>query len=147
MLPKLESSWKFLKSLTPEDRSWWYRATQYVECDGIPIYNLNANDWVGKGWPFDEYKKTEIDFYGYCPSETALKYIAKPLIGSKNKYMVIAYGTKKSIADITDNYRYYYDEKGNNTYMNYLDYVDKYGHPTTQYDEFLIAFDIYKLIE
>lgn len=150
MIPKLTVNNDFLNTINEEERQWWEKMAEPVivfEYDDIHIYNNQADTFVGEDWLFDEYKKASIDFYGYCPSEESLKNIILPLKETETNYMVTARLVEKYVADCDDGYGCYYNEDGECTDMSYPDYVDEYGHPTTQYEGYVVRFTVYILIE
>lgn len=152
MIPKLNVNDEFLKSVRNEDRHLWEKMTEsvmeldYVNGYTIPIYNTQAVTFVGENWLFNEYKGTEIEFYGYCPSENALRKIAFPFKGIGGNYMVTARLVEQKVAE-DDEDGWYYNEDGDDTEMIYSDYIDEYGQPTTQYQNQLVQFTVYYLKE
>lgn len=151
MIPKLKVNEDFLKTVDEQNLQYWKQMAEpvieyaYFNNTTIPVYSNQADTFVGKDWLFNEFKKTEIDFYGYCPSEESLRHIIFPFKGLGGNFMVTARLIEKNVADCDDGYGCYYNEEGENTDMSYPDYVDEYGHPVTQYEGQVISFTVYIL--
>ena len=149
MIPVLKVNEDFFKEIPEDSLEWWKQMSEPIMfIDGIPIYNMQNESFVGDGWMFDEYQKAELDIFGYCPSEWALSNISLIPKHSDRNFMVLASLVDESVAESDDSYgSFYYTDDGASTDMSYSDYVDEYGHPETQYMNSVVRFEIYLLKE
>ena len=149
MIPILKPNEKFFVGLEDDVAKWYTEKSEPIAFfNNIPIYRNDVDTDVKKDCLFDEYITASIDTFGYCPSEDALIKILEPFQkDNKKKYLVTAFWVDKYVADCDDSYRYLYNENGEDMRMNYPDYVDEYGHPTTELKNKIISFDIYQLME
>ena len=49
------------------------------------------------------------------------------------------------IVEENESYSTYIDDNGESTDMDFLDYVEEYGYPSTQFANMLLSFNIYIL--
>ena len=70
------------------------------------------------------------------------------IVDSNTPYMITAHLVQIEVAEDDESFTStYVNEEGEDTDMNYYDYQDEYGKPTTQYDGYLIKFRIFVLNE
>lgn len=119
---------------------------------GIAVYPNHTESHLDKNGvgQFNEKYYAMIDDWGYCPSENALvQFLRKNgIVDSNTPYMITAHLVKTEVAEDDESYTStYINEEGEDTDLNYYDYQDEYGKPTTQYDGYLIKFRIFILNE
>lgn len=119
---------------------------------GIAVYPNHTESHLDKNGvgQFNEKYYAMLDDWGYCPSENALvQFLRKNgIVDSNTPYMITAHLVKTEVAEDDESYTStYINEEGEDTDLNYYDYQDEYGKPTTQYEGYLIKFRIFVLNE
>lgn len=149
MIPKLIPNEDFYKTLAPSDIPWFKNLSEPYEeflDNSVLVYQPPVEDWIGKERLFTKYNHARLDEWGCCPSVDSLVSFLTDHINSENtKYLVTAYLVNMDIVEENESYSTYIDDNGESTDMDFLDYVEKYGRPSTQFEDMLLSFNIYIL--
>lgn len=143
LLDKSDETVEYFKRLEePYDEFKMYNVDVYPKDAESQLSKHNDGLWVEKYSPM-------IDDWGYCPSESALVQFLhnRGLISSNTPYMVTAHLVKIEVAEEDETYSYYITEDGEESDMTVYDFIDEHGYPETQYEGYLIKFDIFILNE
>lgn len=152
MIPRLIANENFYKTIQEDDNVDINILKEYEEPIeeflkyNVPVYLPYTDTWVGKGKIFEEYNHARLDEWGCCPSVNSLISFLTDHINSENtKYLVTSYLVNMDIVEENESYSTYIDDNGESTDMDFLDYVEKYGRPSTQFENMLLSFNIYIL--